>query len=217
MVYGAGFAAADDVVAHELTHGVTENESNLFYYMQSGAINESFSDIWGEFVDLTYDGAFDNDTAGARWYLGEDVPVYGAIRNMANPPEFGDPDKMSSANYYCGSADYGGVHWNSGVGNKAAYLIADGGVFNGFTVTGIGILKAAKIFYEAQTRMLTSAADYQDLAESLSQACNNLVGTSGITSANCANVREAIAAVEMTKQPTSCAANEAPVCDVYGL
>ena len=224
MVYGAGFAAADDVVAHELTHGVTENESNLFYYMQSGAINESFSDIWGEYVDLTYDGAFDDDSAGVRWYLGEDVPVEGtpppyggAIRNLANPPEFNDPDKMSSTLYYCGADDDGGVHTNSGVGNKAAYLIADGGAFNGYTVTGIGIPKAAKIFYEAQTRMLTSAADYQDLAESLSQACNNLVGTAGITSANCANVREAIAAVEMTRQPASCAANEAPLCDLYGF
>ena len=53
MVYCLGFADADDVVGHELTHGVTENESNLLYYYQSGAINESFSDVWGEFVDLT--------------------------------------------------------------------------------------------------------------------------------------------------------------------
>ena len=51
MVFGEGFAAADDVVGHELTHGVTESESALFYYMQSGAINESFSDVWGEFID----------------------------------------------------------------------------------------------------------------------------------------------------------------------
>lgn len=217
MVYGQGFAAADDVVAHELTHGVTENESNLFYYMQSGAINESFSDIWGEFVDLTYDGPNDNDTAGVRWLLGEDVPGFGAIRNMANPPAFGDPDAMGSGNYYCGPQDNGGVHWNSGVSNKAAYLITDGGLFNGYSITGIGITKAAKIFYEVQAHMLTSAADYQDLAESLSQACNNLVGTSGITEANCSQVREAIAAVEMTKQPVACAANEAPVCDVYGF
>ena len=47
------YAQADDVIAHEFTHGVTERESNLFYYYQSGAINESLSDIFGEFVDLT--------------------------------------------------------------------------------------------------------------------------------------------------------------------
>ena len=165
MVYGQGYAVADDVVAHELTHGVTENESNLFYYMQSGAIDESFSDIWGEFVDLSWDnGSYDNDDPSVRWRLGEDVPG-GAIRNMANPPEFMDPDKMSSTNYYCGSADNGGVHWNSGVGNKAAYLMTDGAAFNGYTITGLGIQKVAKIYYEVQTHMLTSGADYQDLAK----------------------------------------------------
>ena len=53
MVFGDGFSAADDVVAHELTHAVTETSANLFYYMQSGALNESFSDIFGEAVDLS--------------------------------------------------------------------------------------------------------------------------------------------------------------------
>ena len=51
MVYGDGYSLADDVVGHELTHGVTQYESNLFYYYQSGAINESFSDVWGELYD----------------------------------------------------------------------------------------------------------------------------------------------------------------------
>ena len=217
MVYGNGFAAADDVVAHELTHGVTENESNLFYYMQSGAINESFSDIWGEFVDLTYDGPYDNDDPSVRWNMGEDVPGLGAIRSMSNPPAFNDPDRMGSPLYYCATGDNGGVHTNSGVGNKAAYLMVDGGTFNGFTITGIGIPKVAQIFYETQAHMLTSASDYQDLAESLSQACNSLIGTSGITMNNCQQVREAIAAVEMTKQPISCAATEAPLCDNHGF
>jgi Zn-dependent metalloprotease len=224
-VFRQGFALTDDIVAHELTHGVTENESNLFNYMQSGAVSESFSDIWGEYIDQTYDGPNDKDTEEYRWYIGEDIPG-GAIRNMANPPEFGDPDKMSSANYYCGSSDNGGVHRNSGVGNKAAFLITDGGTFNGYNISPIApiedgiaarIEKAAKIFYEVQTHMLTSAADYRDLAEALSQACNNLIGTSGITSYNCTQVRQAIAAVEMTKQPPSCDANEAPVCDVFGF
>ncbi len=53
MVYGEGYAAADDVVGHELTHGVTDFSAHLFYYYQSGAINESLSDVFGEFVDLT--------------------------------------------------------------------------------------------------------------------------------------------------------------------
>lgn len=84
MYFGEGFSAADDVVAHELTHGVTTSESNLIYANQSGAINESFSDIWGEFVDLENTGG--TDTAEVRWLLGEDLPGIGAIRDMAHPP-----------------------------------------------------------------------------------------------------------------------------------
>ena len=94
MVYGEGFAAADDVDAHELTHAVTEYSANLYYYMQSGALNESFSDIFGETVDLTNGGG--TDTPAVRWLMGEDVP-FGAIRNMMNPTPFGDPGKMGDS------------------------------------------------------------------------------------------------------------------------
>ena len=94
MVYGTGYASADDVVGHELTHGVTDYESQLFYYMQSGALNESLSDIWGEYIDQT--NGKGNDSSGVRWLMGEDVPG-GAIRNMSNPPQFGDPDRVGSS------------------------------------------------------------------------------------------------------------------------
>jgi len=77
MVYCTGLAV-DDVVAHELTHGITENTSNLLYYYESGAINESLSDIWGEFVDFG-NGAGD-DSPSVRWLIGEDLPV-----SAANP------------------------------------------------------------------------------------------------------------------------------------
>jgi bacillolysin len=210
MVYGAGFPQADDVVAHEMTHGVTEHESNLFYYMQSGAINEAFSDIWGEFVDLT-NGAGD-DSSAVRWEMGEEAPYGGTLRDMSNPPLFGDPDRMASSNYYCGQGDNGGVHTNSGVANKAAYLMVDGATFNSHTVTGIGITKTAQIWYEVQTNMFTSGADYQDLYDVLYQACLNLVGTSGITAPDCQEVRDATDATEMNQQPTSCPVTHAPVC-----
>ena len=71
MVFGEGHAAADDVVAHELTHGVTQFSSDLFYYYQSGAINESFSDLWGEFVDLTNSAG--NDATISRRVVNEGV------------------------------------------------------------------------------------------------------------------------------------------------
>ena len=208
MVYGDGYASADDVVGHELTHGVTQYESNLYYYMQSGAINEHLSDMWGEFVDLSNSAG--NDSPGVRWLMGEDI---GAIRDMANPSSYGDPDKMTSGSYACGTADNGGVHSNSGVGNKLAYLLVDGDTFNGKTITGIGVNKAAKIYYEVQTNLLTSGSDYADLSDALYLACQSLIGTANITSSDCQQVKNATLAVEMGQQPTSCIAPVAPICE----
>jgi bacillolysin len=197
MVYGDafGFPLADDVVGHELTHGVTQYESSLIYFYESGAINESFSDVWGEFVDLI--NAAGTDTAGVRWLMGEDISGLGAIRNMKNPPAFSQPDKMSSSLYYYGPDDNGGVHTNSGVNNKAAYLMTDGGTFNGITVAALGLTKVAKIYYEVQTNLLTSTAGYTDLGNVLYQACFNLIGQAGITGSDCQEVRDAAMAVEM--------------------
>ena len=211
MVYGQGYASADDVVGHELTHGVTDFSAHLFYYQQSGAINESMSDVFGEFVDLT-NGA-GNDAAGVRWQMGEDLTI-GAIRNMSNPPAFDDPDRMNSPNYTSdpNELDRGGVHQNSGVNNKAAFLMTDGGTFNGHTVTGIGIPKVSRIYYTVLTSMLTSASDYADLGTALAQACTNLVGTSGITAADCTQVNEAVAATEMSAGPAAAPTTSAPVC-----
>lgn len=205
VYYGAGFPSADDIVAHELAHGVTEKTSDLAYWYQSGAINESMSDVFGELVDLT-NGR--DAGAAAPWALGEDGPG-GAVRNMADPTLYGDPDRMTSGHYDApvwtdGDFDSGGVHGNSGVGNKAAYLIAEPGTrtFNGQTVTGLGYAKAAEIYYRALT-MLTSGADYRDLHGVLPQACTNLIGTDGIVAADCTEVGEAVTATEMDKQPLS--------------
>jgi Zn-dependent metalloprotease len=207
MIFGQGFTAADDVVAHELTHGVTQYESGLFYYWQSGAINESLSDIWGEFVDLT--NSKGTDTSSVRWLLGEDSP-FGVVRDMSNPRDYNQPDRM--ALFDCEDEDNGGVHTNSGIGNKAAYLIVDGDNFNGKTVTGIGITKTAKIYYEAQTKLLTEGSDYPDLYDSLQQACSNLIGTEGITNNDCQQVKNAVDSVKMNLQPSCASRNEAPIC-----
>ncbi len=168
--FGQGYMV-DDVTAHELTHGVTTNESGLIYSNQSGAINESLSDMWGEWVDLT-NGA-GTDTAGVRWLVGEDLPG-GALRSMSNPTSFGDPDRLGSPFYYNGSADNGGVHVNSGVGNKLAYLLTDGGSFNGYTVTGLGITLVADLMYECQVNLLTPSSNYYDLYDAIAQAAINL-------------------------------------------
>ena len=130
---------------------------------------------------------------------------------MKNPPAHDHPDRMTSQFYTCTALDSGGVHTNSGVGNKAAFLIVDGGTFNGFTVQGIGLAKAAKVYYETETHLLLSGSDYADLADALAQACAILQGTSGITLADCQEVKKAVLAVEMDLSPLACPAPEAPL------
>ena len=216
MTYGDGYADADDVVAHELTHGVTEDESNLLYWYESGAINESMSDVMGQFVDLGDNDAQDTNLA-TRWQIGEDLPG-GAIRDMADPQAFGQPAKTSDVEWDSDWLDVGGVHANSGVGNKAAYLITDGtvnepgGTFNGHTVTGLGLDKAAAIYYRAE-QTLTSGSDYRDLYNILRGSCTALVDTfpndkngdpisEAITAADCDQVTAAVTAVQMNVYPT---------------
>jgi hypothetical protein len=209
MMFGAG-NVQDDVAAHELTHGVTDFESQFLYIFQSGALSEMVSDVFGEFVDLV--NGRGNDDASVRWLIGEDY-AGGAGRNMANPPAYGQPDRMQSALYYSGSQDNFGVHRNSGVGNKAAFLMTDGGPFNGHVVGAIGLEKTAHIFYVATTTLLTSGSDYADLHDDLLQACTALIGTAGISSVDCYQVGEAVAATEMNLQPvTGAAAPDAPIC-----
>ena len=199
VVYGDafGFPLADDVVAHELAHGVTQHTANLFNVSESGAIGESLADFWGELVDQT--NGRGNDEAGVRWLIGEDIAGLGAVRSMSDPAAFGQPDRMTSLLYQVGDEGRDDIHANSGVNNKAASLMVDGGTFNGLTVASLGIAKTAKIYYEAQTNLLTSSADYEDLFYALFQACNNLIGTAGIVATDCAEVRTATLAVEMNR------------------
>jgi bacillolysin len=230
MVYGDGFASADDVDAHELTHAVTERTAHLFYYMQSGALNESFSDIFGETVDQG--NSKGNDSDAAKWMIGEDLPG-GAIRDMMVPTAstpVACPGKMSDAEFFCPEnaldqgADAGGVHINSGVPNHAYALLVDGGTYNGKTVTGIGLKKAGKIQYRALTTYLLSASDFLDDYNALQQSCQDLVGTAGITAGDCAQVKNALDAVQMSAPwpclplqattPAFCPVGQGPV-DVF--
>ena len=207
MVYGKDYAFADDVTAHEITHAVTAHTAGLFYYMQSGALNESYSDIFGETVDLW--NGHGTDTAGVRWLMGEDLPG-GAIRNMAHPRRVGDSEWQHDP-----TSDRGGVHTNSGVPNFAYALMTDGGAYNGRSVTGIGLTAAAKIQYRALTLYLTSGANFLDNYNALQTACRDLIGTSGITASTCDQVRQAAEAVEMNRAipyntpiPALCSAGE---------
>ncbi|MBC8098089.1 MAG: M4 family metallopeptidase, partial [Armatimonadetes bacterium] len=218
MAYGDGCPSSiviDDVVGHELTHGVTEFTSGLIYAYQSGAINESFSDVWGEFYDITNGTA--EDTPANRWRIGEEINFGtpgGGIRDMQDPTIFGDPDRYLSPLFYNGPDDSGGVHWNSGVNNKAAYLMADGATFNGFTVTSIGVFKTAAVYYDSQTTKLGPSSQYGDLYNALNQSCTELIGgADGITAADCTQVMNATLATEMQLGPQVPTMPVADVCE----
>jgi len=205
MVYGPGFASADDVVGHELTHGVTQFSANLLYYMQSGALNESYSDIFGETIDLL--NGRGTDSPEVRWLFGEDLPG-GAIRNLMDPQQFDQPARMSELQCLESSADFGGVHINSGIPNHAYALMVDGGSYNGVTVAGIGLIKAGKIQYRALTVYLLSGSNFLDNYNALRQSCADL--TPGVvTAADCAEVGKALDAVEMARS-LPCAPPRAP-------
>ncbi|MEH1124006.1 M4 family metallopeptidase [Micromonospora sp. CPCC 206061] len=207
LTFGAGLVA-DDIVAHEYTHGVTEHTSNLFYAFQSGAINEAFSDIFGEFVDLAH------GTDGPRWRIGEEAGI-GAIRDMANPELFRHPAYVGGPNYYTGFLDNGGVHINSGVVNKAAQLIADGGSQNGSTVTGIGLAKSAQLWYRVM-HLVTTGSGFADVGAAMQSACRQLVGRFGITRADCTQVDNAVTATALFAQPSVPSAAVVDRCNVAG-
>lgn len=205
MAFGEG-VTTDDVTGHELSHGVTEAIAPLTYLFEAGAINESLSDIFGELVDLT-NGSPD-DTPANRWLVGEGSSL-GVIRSMADPPSEGDPDRMQSSLWVQDRTllDNGGVHSNSGVGNKAAFLMGDGGTFNGHTVTPIGLSATARLFQDARA-LLPTGADYGILAEALRASCPLSLG-----SLECAEVEDALLATEMDLEPVGDFPAQAPICD----
>lgn len=157
MVYGDSFPV-NDVVAHELTHAVTEHSANLEYRWQSGALNESFSDIFGAMVDRD------------DWLMGEDLPPEAlggreAIRDLADPTNFGQPDHTDDWVETC--SDNEGVHTNSGITNKAYYNIA----------TTISKEKAELIFYRALTVYLQPTSSLEDARAATLQSAQDTFGS----------------------------------------
>jgi bacillolysin len=216
--FGRGFDVADDVVGHELTHGVVQHTAGLFLLYQAGAMNESMADVFGEIVDQR--NGRGTDGATSDWLIGENARI-GPIRDMQAPGRFGDPDSMRSTRYVADTRlrDAGGVHDNAGVGNKAAYLIMHGGVLNGQRVVGIEPartdpafgLKTARIYLRA-LRMLTSGSDYADLGHVLPQACRALLASPAIERSDCVQVNNAVKATQLLLQPRVASAPEAPRC-----
>lgn len=194
MVYGEGLptrftaggqrwnylAGALDVVAHELTHGVTDYSSRLIYQNESGALNESFSDMMGTAVEFYFQPP-GNGPEQADYLLAEDVvtaasfPLNG-LRSMQNPASFGDPDHYSVR--FTGGQDNGGVHINSGIPNHAYYLAIEGGTHRlGGRVTGVGAAnreQIERVFYRAFTSFLVPSSNFAAARVATIQAAREL-------------------------------------------
>ena len=190
MVYGDGNGVDSsaltvlDVVAHELTHAVTDTESDLIYANESGALNEAMSDIFGAAIEAARDGA----VSGNTWKIGEECwtpSIPGdALRYMNDPALAGDYDYWPTR--YTGTSDNGGVHWNSGIANLAFNLMTVGGTHpRGKTSNNVPALNAnpltsinmaAAIFYNANTEKLVPSSDFADARGKTVQAATELYG-----------------------------------------
>lgn len=194
MVYGDGdedlpptqrlfnrFTVAVDIIGHELTHGVTEYEAKLAYYGQSGALNESMSDVFGALVKQYQR----RETADeADWVIGAGLftpNVHGSgIRSLKAPgtayddPLLGkDPQPAHLRDYIHTVEDNGGVHINSGIPNHAFYVTAR-------EIGGYAWEKAGHIWYTALRDKLTAASDFQQAADLTWQVAGQLFGAGSL-------------------------------------
>jgi Zn-dependent metalloprotease len=184
MVYGDGdgiifksFTKSLDVIAHELTHGITQYEAGLTYYGQPGALNESISDVFGILVKQW---VLKETAAKSSWVIGEGLFKPGVkgigLRSMKAPgtayndPRLGkDLQPAHMDNYYNGSEDNGGVHINSGIPNHAFYLAAK-------ALGGYAWEKAGRVWYLALRDMLGPNATFAQAANATITVAKQLYG-----------------------------------------
>lgn len=176
-----------DVCGHELTHGVTQYTAGLVYAGESGALNESMSDVFGSTVERYAIGETDS-----LWKIGSKIYTPGngdddALRYLDDPhladsngfTADDDPDHYSER--YVGWSDNGGVHINSGIANKAFYLVAHGGTHHlGGSVAGLGADPAERIWYKALTQYMTSSTNFAQAAKATFDAATALYGAGSV-------------------------------------
>lgn len=173
MWYGNGGSAFKplarglDVGGHEMTHGVVEKTANLEYQGESGALNESFADVFGTMIDRD------------DWKVGEDVMQpgvsnSGALRDLQDPhngaptnSQFWQPKHTNEK--FTGTADNGGVHINSGIPNHAFYLFANN--------AAVGKDKAEQVYYKALRDYLVKSSQFVDCRIAVVQAAKDLYGS----------------------------------------
>ena len=220
MMYGMGdgiemnSVVGLDVEGHEFTHMVVDKRNSSFlpmvYQGESGALDESFSDIFGTCIEFYA-------KPSANWTIGEDVklPSGNFLRSMENPSLKQHPDTYNSGPYWKNptniNVDYGGVHYNSGVQNYWFYLLAQNtstqiingtnDLNNAYSVTAIGINKAQQIAYKNLTTYLPSSnSTYMDSFYGSLLAAQDLYGAN---SAEYNSVRQAWYAVGIGNSPNS--------------
>ena len=203
MLYGNGNVAFKplpggvDVAGHEMTHGVVGNTANLEYKGQSGAMNESFADVFGTMIERK------------NWTIGEDVVLpaaypSGALRNMSNPNQNGSSVRGYQPKTMGEYVPNGTVHTNSGIPNYAFYLFA--------TNDSVGISRAEKTYYRALTAgYLTTTATFLDLRMAVLKAADDLYGRNSPSVVKAAQAAfDAVGIVEATV-PTSKTTVSTPV------
>jgi len=215
--FGPGWPTLD-ITGHEYTHAVTTYGPDLIYLGEAGAVSEFFADFFGAMIERSVTGRTD-------WRIGDGLPGHSQarpLRNMEEPHNGGfDPKKKYDAvsnagqphhfqeivrdtDMICGSIpgkDSGCVHFNSGILSRALVLAIDGGQFEQTKVTPIGREKAEQIIYRTLTIGVTQSAKILDAANGAITSCKELVGSYGITAADCANLATAFSAVRIPVTP----------------
>jgi Zn-dependent metalloprotease len=196
MVFGDGdgetftrFTADLDVIGHELGHGITEIENNLTYQGESGALNESFSDVYGSMVQQYADG---QTTEQANWLIGDKLVLPGfpgkALRSMKAPGTAydGDPQPDNYADLVTTTEDNGGVHINSGIPNRAFYELAA-------RLGGYSWERAGAIWYAtARSDQLKPDTNFQQFATLTHSVAQGMYGDTSEEASAVADAWEAV-------------------------
>jgi Zn-dependent metalloprotease len=166
MIYGQrlldgklrSYAVARDIVAHEIFHGVTEHTARLDYFAESGALNESYSDIFGILIS----NAGNPDVGTWDWRIGEELDGSGLpLRDLSDPEKFKQPAHMKDYKDLpmTQTGDWGGVHTNSGIHNKAAHNLLTAKNGDEYVLDPTTI---AKLFYLTLTEQLSRTSGFSD-------------------------------------------------------
>ncbi len=176
-----------DVIAHELTHGVVEFTSGLVYKNQSGALNESFADIFGIVIKNWYLAPDRENVDTWNWELGTGLGARGLpLRDLSNPPRTGHPQHMNE--FVHTTADQGGVHTNSSIHNKAAYHLLT--LASRESTRVFSVQDAAVLLYLGMAR-LAPLADFSDALQAVVHVAETFYGGAADRKEKVAAVRQA--------------------------